>query len=75
MNSDASFFPGLSLSGFLASLIRLPAALGQHPAFAPGRLNQQYIVLIGSERYDASDETFALSVVTYIKRKMSVMES
>ena len=52
---DAAFFPCLAGCGLLARLIRLPAALGEDPALAPGRLDQEYAVLVRGKRDDTGD--------------------
>lgn len=72
LDGDAGLFPRLTLGGLLACLVRLPAALGQNPAFSAGRLDQQHIVLIGGEGHDAGDETLSFGVVAYIGETVSV---
>jgi hypothetical protein len=39
LDVDAAFLPCLAGRGLLARLIRLPAAFGEDPALAPGRLD------------------------------------
>lgn len=60
---DARFLPGLSLGRLLARLIRLPSSLGQDPALAPGGLNEDDVVAVCAEWYDAGDKSFSLRVV------------
>ena len=61
---DAGLFPSLTLGGILCGgLVGLPAAFGEDPAAAPGRLDEQDVVLVGRERDDASNEAFTLRAV------------
>lgn len=52
----AGFFPGLALGSILGGcFVRLPAAFGEDPAVAFGRLDEQDVVLVGGEGDHAGD--------------------
>ena len=62
----ACLLPGLAFGGVLGrGLVRLPSALGEHPAAAPGRLDEEHVVFIGRERDDAGHEALALGAVAW----------
>lgn len=52
----ARLFPGLALGGVLGRrLVCFPAALGEDPATALGRLDEEHVVLVGRKRHHAGD--------------------
>lgn len=64
---SARFFPGLAAGGlFGGGLVGLPAAFGQDPAAAAGRLDQQDLFAVVGEGHDAGYESFALSAVAWL---------
>jgi hypothetical protein len=62
---DAGLFPRLAFRGVLGGrFVRLPAALGEHPAAAASRLDQKNVVFVGRKRHNAGDKPLALGAVT-----------
>lgn len=52
----ARLFPGLAFGRVLGGcLVSLPAAFGEDPAVAFGRLDEEDVVLVGGEGHDAGD--------------------
>lgn len=44
----AGLFPGFAFRGVLGrGFVGLPAAFGEHPAAAPGGLDEEHVVLVG----------------------------
>jgi hypothetical protein len=61
----ARLLPGLTFGGVLGRrFVRLPATLWEHPAAAPGGLDEQDVVLVCRERDDARYQAFALGAVS-----------
>lgn len=72
---DSGFLPGLARGGVgFRRFVGFPAALGQHPAFARGGLDQEDLRAVGGERDDAGDEAFAGGAVAVEERVNGLFE-
>lgn len=70
----SGLFPSFAASCLLCSaFVRLPAALGEDPAAAAGRLDDEDFGFVARKRHHTSDETLTLSTISCDRNAMSAL--